>query len=49
MRFLMKADWLTVPSLSTAHGRRTKNEEMVDWFATQGPKIFEAWRLADAL
>lgn len=26
-----------------------KNEEMVDWFAIQGPKIFKAWREADAL
>lgn len=26
-----------------------KNEEMVDWFALQGPKIYEAWRIAGAL
>lgn len=33
----------------TLDGAWAKNEEMVDWFATPGPKIFEAWRLADAL
>ncbi len=26
-----------------------KNEEMVDWIAVQGPKIYDAWRAADAL
>ncbi len=26
-----------------------KNEEMVDWFALQGPKIYKAWQEADAL
>ena len=26
-----------------------KNEEMVDWFALQGPKIYEAWKQAEAL
>lgn len=26
-----------------------KNEEMVDWIALQGPKIFRAWEEADAL
>lgn len=26
-----------------------KNEEMVDWIALQGPKIYEAWRKAGAL
>ena len=26
-----------------------KNEEMVDWFAYQGPKIYKAWKEADAL
>ena len=26
-----------------------KNEEMVDWFAVQGPKIYRAWQEADAL
>ena len=25
------------------------NEEMVDWFARQGPKIYKAWQEADAL
>lgn len=25
-----------------------KNEEMVDWFALQGPKIYKAWREAGA-
>ena len=27
----------------------SKNEEMVDWFALQGPKIYKAWQEADAL
>lgn len=26
-----------------------RNEEMVDWFAIQGPKIMKAWQEADAL
>lgn len=26
-----------------------QNEEMVDWFAIQGPKIFKAWQEAGAL
>jgi len=26
-----------------------KNEEMVDWFAMQGPKIYKAWQEAGAL
>jgi hypothetical protein len=26
-----------------------KNEEMVDWIATQGPKIYKAWQEAGAL
>lgn len=26
-----------------------RNEEMVDWFAMQGPKIIKAWQEADAL
>lgn len=26
-----------------------RNEEMVDWFALQGPKIYKAWQEADAL
>lgn len=27
----------------------SKNEEMVDWIALQGPKIYEAWKSAGAL
>ena len=27
----------------------TQNEEMVDWFAIQGQKIYKAWQEADAL
>lgn len=30
-------------------GAWAKNEEMVDWIALQGPKIYEAWRAAGAL
>lgn len=30
-------------------GAWAKNEEMVDWFAIQGPKIYKAWQEADAL
>lgn len=30
-------------------GAWAKNEEMVDWFALQGPKIYSAWREAGAL
>lgn len=26
-----------------------KNEEMVDWFAIQGPKIYKSWQEANAL
>lgn len=26
-----------------------RNEEMVDWFALQGPKIYKAWQEADAI
>ena len=26
-----------------------KNEEMIDWIALQGPKIYEAWKAAGAL
>lgn len=26
-----------------------KNEEMVDWFAIQGPKIYKAWQEAGAI
>lgn len=25
------------------------NEEMIDWFAIQGPKIYSAWQAVDAL
>ena len=27
----------------------SKNEEMIDWFALQGPKIYVAWKEVDAL
>ncbi len=27
----------------------SKNEEMVDWFAIQGPKIYKAWQEAEAV
>lgn len=30
-------------------GGWAKNEEMVDWIANQGPKIYAAWQEADAL
>lgn len=30
-------------------GGWAKNEEMVDWLASQGPKIYAAWREAGAL
>lgn len=30
-------------------GAWAKNEEMVDWFAMQGPKIYKAWQEANAL
>lgn len=30
-------------------GSWAKNEEMVDWIALQGPKIYKAWQEADAL
>ena len=36
-------------STSGVGGPWAKHEEMVDWFAIQGPKIYEAWRAADAL
>lgn len=32
-----------------SNGAWAKNEEMIDWFALQGPKIIKAWREADAL
>lgn len=36
-------------STSGVNGPWAKHEEMVDWFAIQGPKIYEAWKAADAL
>ena len=30
-------------------GRWPNNEEMVDWMAMQGPKIYKAWEEAEAL
>lgn len=30
-------------------GPWAKNEEMVDWFALQGPKIYKAWQEAGAI
>lgn len=30
-------------------GPWARNEEMIDWFAMQGPKIIKAWQEADAL
>lgn len=30
-------------------GAWARNEEMVDWFAIQGPKIYAAWKAADCL
>lgn len=30
-------------------GAWARNEEMIDWFAMQGPKIIKAWQEADAL
>lgn len=34
---------------SQTTGSWAENEEMVDWFALQGPKIYVAWRQASAL
>ena len=36
-------------SAALYHNAWSKNEEMVDWFALQGPKIYEAWKQAEAL
>ena len=36
-------------SANTYDGGWSQNEEMVDWFALQGPKIFEAWKAVNAL
>lgn len=33
----------------TYDGAWAKNEEMVDWLATQGAKVYRAWREAGAL
>lgn len=36
-------------SSSTVEGAWAKNEEMVDWIAFQGPKLYKAWQEAGAL
>ena len=36
-------------SNSSETGAWARNEEMVDWFAIQGPKIYKAWQEAGAL
>lgn len=36
-------------SVNSVFGSWAKNEEMVDWFAIQGQKIYKAWQEADAL
>lgn len=36
-------------SSSNYDGAWAKNEEMVDWIAIQGPKIWEAWKDAGAV
>lgn len=36
-------------SSSEVEGPWAKNEEMVDWIAIQGPKIYSAWKEAGAL
>lgn len=36
-------------SSSLFDGAWAKNEEMVDWVATQGPKIYKAWQEAEAV
>ena len=36
-------------SSSTFYGAWAKNEEMVDWIAIQGPKIWKAWQEAGAV
>lgn len=33
----------------TVNGPWAKNEEMIDWLAFNGPKIYSAWRFAGAL
>lgn len=44
----MARSGLNVNSLPCEDGWAT-NEEMVDWIAIQGPKIFKAWKEAGAL
>lgn len=34
---------------NSVDGAWARNEEMVDWFAIQGPKIYKAWQEAGAL
>ena len=36
-------------SSSTVEGAWAKNEEMVDWIALQGPKLYAAWQEAGCL
>jgi hypothetical protein len=36
-------------SSCTVNGPWATNEEMVDWFSWQGPKIYAAWKEAEAL
>ena len=36
-------------SAGSVKGSWAHNEEMVDWFAIQGPKIYKAWQDANAL
>ena len=36
-------------SANTIDGAWAENEEMVDWFARQGPKIYAAWQAAGAV
>jgi len=33
----------------SSNGAWARNEEMIDWFALQGPKILKAWQEAGAL
>lgn len=35
-----------IDSSSDVDGPWAKNEEMIDWFAIQGPKIYAAWKKA---
>lgn len=36
-------------SNTNTHHEWARDEEMIDWFALQGPKIYKAWQEADAL